>query len=139
MKGDNPEVAVTRDMVRRGLLVAPVLILICGLIWKMPGVWGSAYGIALILINFGLSAGIIAFTSRISGPVLMGGVLFGYLFRLAALFGAVFAIKDAGWASLPAVGTSILVAHLGLLVWELKYVALSLAYPGLKPQPPAPE
>ena len=35
---------------------------------------------------------------------------------------------------MPALGTSIIVTHLGLLVWELKYVAISLAYPGLKPK-----
>ena len=64
------------------------------------------------------------------------GVLFGYLFRLALIFVAVYVVKDAGWISLPALGTSIIVTHLGLLVWELKYVAASLAYPGLKPARP---
>ena len=49
------------------------------------------------------------------------------------IFLAVFAVKDAGWISLPALGATIIVTHLGLLVWEIKYVALSLAYPGLKP------
>ena len=60
-------------------------------------------------------------------------MLFGYLLRLGLIFVAVFAVKDAGWISLPALGATIIVTHLGLLVWELKYVALSLAYPGLKP------
>ena len=64
---------------------------------------------------------------------MLGGVLFGYLFRLGLIFLAVFAVRDAGWISLPALGATIIVTHLGLLVWELKYVALSLAYPGLKP------
>jgi hypothetical protein len=30
-------------------------------------------------------------------------------------------------------GLTIILAHLGLLFWELRYVSLSLAYPGLKP------
>ena len=64
---------------------------------------------------------------------MLGGVLFGYLFRLGLIFVAVFVVRDAGWISLPALGATIIVTHLGLLVWELKYVALSLAYPGLKP------
>ena len=123
-------------MVRRGLIVAPVLIAICGVIWGSDGAFSSAYGIALVLVNFGLSAAIIAWTGRISLAVMMGAVLFGYLFRLGLIFVAVYVVKDAGWISLPALGTTIIVTHLGLLVWELKYVAISLAYPGLKPARP---
>ena len=66
----------------------------------------------------------------------MGGVLFGYLARLGLIFVAVLLVRDAAWISLPALGTTIIVTHLGLLVWELKYVALSLAHPGLKPSRP---
>ena len=63
----------------------------------------------------------------------LGAVLFGYLIRLGLIFLAVFLVKDTGWISLPALGTTIIVTHLGLLIWEMKYVALSLAHPGLKP------
>jgi len=34
-------------------------------------------------------------------------------------------------------GATIIVTHLGLLFWEMKYVAISLAHPGLKPVSPA--
>jgi hypothetical protein len=30
---------------------------------------------------------------------------------------------------------TIVIAHVGLLFWELRYVSLSLAFPGLKPKP----
>jgi hypothetical protein len=136
LEGPAPEVSVSLDMVRRGLIAAPVLIAICGVIWGGDGAFSSAYAIALVLVNFGLSAAIIAWTGRISLAVMMGGVLFGYLFRLGLIFLAVYLVKDAGWISLPALGTSIIVTHLGLLVWELKYVAISLAHPGLKPARP---
>ena len=46
---------------------------------------------------------------------MMGAVLFGYLIRLGLIFLAVFLVKDAGWISLPALGTTIIVTHLGLL------------------------
>ena len=113
--------------------MAPVLIAICGVIWGGDGAWSAAYGIALVLANFALSAGLIACTARISLTVLMGATLFGYLLRLGLIFLAVWPVKDASWISLPALGATIIVTHLGLLVWELKYVALSLAYPALKP------
>jgi hypothetical protein len=67
---------------------------------------------------------------------MMAAVLFGYLIRLALIFLAVWLVKDASWISLPALGSTIIFTHLGLLFWEMKYVALSLAYPGLKPTGP---
>jgi hypothetical protein len=135
LPGPAPEVAVSNDMVKRGLLVAPLLIAVCGLIWGVDGAASSAYGIAIVLVNFALAAGIVAFTARISLGVMMAAVLFGYLLRLALIFLAVYLVKDTGWISLPALGATIIFTHLGLLVWEMKYVAMSLAYPGLKPRP----
>ncbi len=135
LPGPAPEVSVSNDMVKRGLLVAPLLIAVSGLIWGVDGAASSAYGIAIVLVNFALAAGIVAFTAKISLRVMMAAVMFGYLLRLALIFLAVYLVKDAGWISLPALGATIIFTHLGLLVWEMKYVAMSLAYPGLKPQP----
>ena len=136
LDGPAPEVGVSKDMLKRGLLVAPVLLAICGVIWGMDGVWSSAYAIALVLLNFTFAAALIAVTARISLGLMMGAVLFGYLLRLGLIFLAVILVKDAGWISLPALGATIIVTHLGLLLWEMKFVALSLAHPGLKPARP---
>ena len=133
LSGPAPEVGVTKDMVRRGLIVAPLLIAVCGFIWGLDGAFSSAYGIGIVLLNFALSATLVAVTARISLGLMMGAVLFGYLIRLGLIFLAVFLVKDAGWISLPALGATIIITHLGLLIWEMKYVALSLAHPGLKP------
>jgi hypothetical protein len=136
LEGPAPEVSVSRDIVRRGLIVAPVLVAICGVIWGVDGAWSSAYAIAIVLLNFGLAAALIAVTARISLTLMMAAILFGYLIRLGLIFLAVFLVRDASWISLPALGTSIIVTHLGLLIWEMKYVAISLGHPGLKPARP---
>ncbi|MGB3736049.1 MAG: ATP synthase subunit I [Ilumatobacter sp.] len=134
-EGPAPEVGVSNDMIKRGLLVAPVLIGVCAVIWGSDGALSSAYGLAIVLANFALAAGLIAGAARISVALMMGATLFGYLIRLGLIFLAVLLVKDAGWISLPALGSTIIVSHLGLLFWEMKYVALSLAHPGLKPTP----
>ena len=134
--GDPVELQVSSDMVKRGLIAAPALILLGGLIWGTDGAWSTAYAIGLVLVNFLLSALLIGWAARISLAALMGATMFGYLFRLGLIFLAVFVVKDAGWISIPAVGAAIIVTHLGLLVWELRYVSISLAYPGLKPSTP---
>ena len=133
LEGKAPEVEISRDIIRRGLIVAPVLLALCGVIWGINGVSSSGYGIALVLVNFAIAAGTIAFTARISLGLMMGAVLFGYLIRLGLVLLAFILVKDTGWISRPALGLTVIVTHLGLLVWELKYVAASLAFPGLKP------
>jgi hypothetical protein len=132
-EGPAPEVTVSRDMIKRGLIAAPLIIAICGVIWGGDGAWSAAYGIAIVLANFAIAAAIIAMVAKISIALLMGATLFGYLIRLGLIFLAVWVVKDASWISLPALGATIIVTHLGLLFWELKYVAISLANPGLKP------
>ena len=66
---------------------------------------------------------------------MMGAVLFGYMVRLGLIFLRRLPVRDAGWISLAGLGATIIVTHLGLLIWELRYVSVSLAYPGLKPSP----
>jgi hypothetical protein len=133
LDGPAPEVQISKDMIRRGLIAGPLLILVCGVVWGMDGAWSSAYGVALVLVNFAIAAGLIAVTARISLGLMMGAILFGYLVRLGLVLLAFVLVKDAGWMSRPSLGLTVIVTHLGLLVWELKYVAASLAYPGLKP------
>lgn len=135
--GPSPEVEVSMDLVKRGLMAAPVLIAVCAVIWGGNGALSALYGVALILVNFALSAGLIAVTARISLGLMMGAVLFGYLIRLGLVFAAVLLVRDASWISLPALGATIIITHLGLLGWELKYLAISLAHPGLKPARPS--
>ena len=131
--GGPVELEVSLDIVKRGLLITPVLIAVAALIWGGDGAWSCAFAVALVLINFLLSAALISYSARISRAMLMGATMFGYLFRLGLITVAVLLVKDTDWISLPALGATIIVTHLGLLIWELKYVALSLAYPGLKP------
>ena len=137
LEGPSPELEVSTDLIKRGLIVAPILVAIAAIIWGGDGAWSALYGIALVLVNFALAAGSIALAARISLGLMMFATLFGYLIRLALIFLAIWLVKDAGWISLPALGATIIITHLGLLVWELKYVAISLAHPGLKPSLPA--
>ncbi len=128
-----PEAAIVRDLVKRGLWVAPVLIGLGALVWGANGAWSTAYGLALVLGNFVLAAMLVSYTVRISYAVMMGSMMFGYLLRLAIISVAVYAVRQASWVELLPLGLTIIVAHLGLLFWELRYVSLSLAFPGLKP------
>lgn len=133
-----PERTVARDLVRHGLVLGPVLVVVCGAIWGIDGAISSGYAVVIVLVNFLLAAALITWAAPISLPLLMGAVLGGYLLRLGLIFLAVFLVHEAGWFEKLPLGLTIIVTHLVLLVWELRYVSASLAYPGLKPSPTAP-
>ena len=134
LDGEAPEIQVSLDILRRGVYVAPIIIAVCAVFAGLDGAFSALYGMAIVLINFLFAAGLVAFTARISLGLMMGAVLFGYLVRLGLIFLAVILVREASWISLTALGLTIIVTHLGLLVWEMRYVAASLAYPGLKPR-----
>ena len=137
LEGPAPERDVARDLVKKGIIAAPFLVAVCWAIWWASGAASAVYGIAIVCVNFLLSAALITWTARISLGLMMGAVLFGYIGRLALIFLAVMLVKDVSWVAVVPLGVTIIVTHLGLLFWELRYVSASLAFPGLKP-PPAP-
>ncbi len=128
------EPEMVRDMLRRGVSAAPVAILVFGIVWGVAGALSTAYAIALVSVNFVIAAALMSWAGRISFALLGGVAMFGFLIRLGIIFAAVLLVKDAWWVSLVPLGITIILTHLGLLFWEMRFVSASLAFPGLKPQ-----
>lgn len=135
--GPAPETSIARDMAKRALWVAPAGLLVFGLIWGVPGALSTAFGILLVVANFGLSAFLLSRSARISPGLLMAAALFGFLIRMALLFAAVWAVHTLWWFAAVPLAITLVVTHLGLLAWEMRYVSASLAFPGLQPEPVA--
>ncbi len=131
--GPAPEREIATDMVRRALPAAPVILLLALAPWGVDGALSAAFAMAVVVVNFLLAAWVLAAASRISYGLLMGAALFGYLVRIALIGLAVWAVKDLSWVEPLPLGLTLIVTHLGLLLWELRYVSASLAFPGLKP------
>lgn len=134
--GPAPEAVIVRDMIKRAAIVAPVLIGAFGLIWGLDGAYSTAYGLAIVVCNFALAGALLSWSARISPGLMMGVALFGYLIRLGLIFLAIFLVRDASWVALVPLGITIIVAHLGLLFWEMRFISASLAFPALKPSSP---
>ena len=130
------EYEIGLHIAKRGLLVAPAIVAVCWLIWGADGARSAGVGLALIVANFLLSALLVSTAARISLGLMMGAVLFGYVLRLGLVFLVVTLVRDQPWISLPALGATIIVTHLGLLFWELRHLAINLAHPGLAPKRP---
>ena len=121
------------DMVRRGVWVAPAIVLLAAIIWGGDGGWSAMVAIAVVLANLAISAVALSWAARISGTAIMATAMLGFAVRMGVVTLVVFLVRDEPWIDLVALGVTILVTHLGLLFWELKYVSASLAFPGLKP------
>lgn len=134
LDGPAPESEIVRDMVKRAAMAAPVLVVVCGVIWGVNGAISTGYAIAIVVVNFVVAAFLDSTGARISVGMLMGMSMFGFFIRMAIVFGAFFAAKDASWMLVVPFGITLVVTHLGLLFWEMKYVSANLAHPGLKPK-----
>jgi hypothetical protein len=137
--GPAPEAVIARDLVKRAAMVAPAFLLLSGLIWGLDGAFSTGYGLAIVVCNFMLAAALLTWSANISAGLMMGAALFGYLIRLALIFLAIWLVRDASWVVMLPLGLTIIVAHLGLLFWEMKFVSASLAFPALKPTPVSKE
>ncbi len=131
--GPAVEAQVAADMARRMLPVLPILVLVAGLIWGVDGAISAALAVVLVLGNLALSAALLGWAARISLALLMAAALGGFILRLVLLTAVVYAVKDQGWVDIVALGITLIVTHLGLLVWETRHVSASLAYPAMKP------
>jgi ATP synthase I chain len=134
LDGPPVEQQVALDMIRRALPIAPVLMLVAGLIWGLDGALSSGYAIVIVLANFALSAAILTVTARSSLVVMMAAVLAGYLMRLALVSIAVLVVIHQSWVVVVPLAFTLMITHLGLLFWETRYVSATLAYPALKPR-----
>ncbi len=125
---------IALDMSRRALFVAPVAVGLGLAFWGWHGAASAGFGLGLAVANLLLAAVILSWAARVSLVALAAAALGGYILRLALLTAAVFAIHDQHWVAWVPLAFTLLVTHLGLLIWETRYVSASLAYPGLKPR-----
>lgn len=134
LEGPSPAAQVALDMAKRGMWALPVGIVLGSLIAGFNGAASVAFGMALVLLNLLLSAALLGWASKISFAAVASAALGGYVLRLGLIFAAVWIVKDMSWVAMVPLGITLIVTHLGLLVWELRHVSASMAHPGLKPR-----
>ena len=133
----NPPVAyegeIARDLVRRMLLVAPVVLLVAGVFRGLEGLVSAAIGLVLVALNFLASARSITWVAQRSPGAVMGVMLGGFIVRIGILFGVALALENVSWVDIPVLVLTVAVVHISLLTWETRHVSLTLGAPGLKP------
>ncbi len=125
---------IVKDMLRRGW---PALLLLTGLggFWGLGGVLSSGTGVAVAVANAALAAAMVSGAARISLGMLYAAALGGYVVRLGLITVAVLAVVQQGWVEVIPLCAALVISHLGLFIWEARFVSTQLAFPGLKPSP----
>jgi hypothetical protein len=130
----NVETELAGDMVKRAIPVAPVVVLVAGVLGGSQGAWSALLAIAVVAANFLLAAVTLSWAARISPVALMATAFGGFLARMGLVTAVILAVRHTSWINLTAFAITILATHLGLLFWEMKYVGATLAFPGVKPK-----
>ena len=121
------------DLARHGLLVAPVIVLVAGLLRGVDGAASAALGLGVVVVNFFVAALSLEWGARRGGNALFAVALGGFLVRMMSILVVLLAAEALfGWADVVVLGLTLVVTHLGLLFWELRSVSFSLAAPGLR-------
>ena len=131
-----PEVErdIALDIVKRGLIVAPILVLVAGLVSGWDGTASAAIALGIVFVNFLVAALSVGWAAKISTTMIGGVALGGYVVRLGLILVALVLLRHVSWIVLPWLGFTLVGAHLGLLFWETRYIGLQLAAPGLRPR-----
>jgi hypothetical protein len=121
------------DLARHGLIVAPAVVLVAGLLRGVDGAASAALGVAVVVVNFFVAALSLEWGARRGGNALFAVALGGFLLRMVSIVVVLFVAEALfGWADVVVLGLTLFITHLGLLFWELRSVSFSLAAPGLR-------
>jgi len=128
------ETQIAGDMVKRMIPIAPVIVVIAGVLGGSRGAWSALLAVAVVATNFLLAAVSLSWAARISPVALMATAFGGFLARMGLVTAVILAVRHTSWINLTALAITILATHLGLLFWEMRYVGATLAFPGVKPK-----
>jgi hypothetical protein len=124
---------VARDLVRRLLLVAPLVVVVAGVFRGVDGVVSALIGLVLVAVNFIASARLVTWVAQRSPGAVMGVLLGGFMVRIGILFGIALALEQVSWIDVPVLVLTVAIMHIALLTWETRHVSITLGAPGLKP------
>ena len=128
-----PEKRIANHLASRAFFVSPLFLIIGIIGWGLSGAASVFLALLLVVVNFLGGAAIITQCVKISLNMLYGGVLGGYVIRLALMTGVVMLARNFDWFETVPFAMTLLVTHLGLLATETRYISASLAFPDLKP------
>jgi hypothetical protein len=112
------ELRMVHRMIRRGLVLAPVLAAGLWLFGSLEWAVSGLVGVAMTLGNLWLAAVIIGGVAERTPQLLLPAALASFFLGLTALTGVALALRAADAVYFPVTGFVLIGTHLGLVLWE---------------------
>jgi hypothetical protein len=112
------ELRMVHRMIRRGLVLAPVLAAGLWLFGSLEWAVSGLVGVAMTLGNLWLAARIIGGVAERAPQLLLPAALASFFLGLVALTGVALALRAADTVYFPVTGFVLIGSHLGLVLWE---------------------
>ncbi len=117
------EAIIGKNIAKRALWVAPILIVVFGVVSGWVGAVSAAVGVAIVVINFVLGGYILATAAGVSLSLYHAAALFGFFIRLGLITVSMVLIANVTDIDRVAMGVSAVVSYLVLLSLEAVAVA----------------
>src|SRR5688572_407708 len=105
-------------MLKRGALLAPVLIAALWITMDAEAALSGAIGLALTLLNLWVAGRVIGGVAENAPHLLMPAALAAFMFGLIALSVTAVVLKRIEGVDFPVTGITLVVSHLVLVTWE---------------------
>jgi len=117
------ELDLAKSTVRRAVVVGPIVVALATLVRGGDGAWSAALGVAIVIGYYLISGVFLAIAARISFAAYYAGALLGFVARLGLIAATMYLLASILPVDRVALGVSVVVAYLALLVLEVKALA----------------
>jgi len=117
------EAIISRNMVKRAIWVAPILILVFGITGGVASAVAAGIGVAIVIANFLIGGWILSTAAGVSLTLYHAAALFGFFIRLGLITLTMLLVASVTDIDRTAMGVSAVVSYLTLL--SLEAIAIS--------------
>lgn len=112
------EVQIVNRMVRRGLVLAPVLAVVLAVVGGPEYAISGLVGVAMTLANLYFAGRVIGAVAESNPKMLLPAAMLAFTMGLAVLTGISFVLKVNSLIYFPVTGFALIGTHLLLVLWE---------------------
>ena len=112
------ELLMARSIVRRAVVVGPLMLAVFGVLGGLDGAVAAAIGVAIVTAYYLLTGSMMSRLARISLGAYHAGALFGFVVRLGLIAATMLAVVALFDVDRMALGLTVIATYVVLLLWE---------------------
>lgn len=112
------EMLMARSIVRRGVVVGPLIVLVAGLLRGLDGAAAALIGVAIVTGYYLLTGSMMSWLARVSLGAYHAGALLGFLVRLGLIAATMLGVIALFEVDRTALGLTVIATYVVLLLWE---------------------